>query len=293
MPPRCIGIIAHTEKPAGPVVLKKLYTGLMARGVAPLLDSDTARLLENVSGADLHRLRDECDLLLVLGGDGTLLRLVHELGGGLPPLLGVNIGSLGFLTTAQSETVDATLDAVLGGEMDLSHRTLLGIAIRRHEGGHQEFRDHQPHVALNDCVIGRGVSPNLVRLKVSVNDGALTEYNADGVIIASPTGSTAYSLSAGGPIVAPDAAVFVITPICPHVLTNRSVIVPDTSRIRITVAESREVLLSVDGRPPICLAGGDGIEITRAAEQVALASLRGLTFFDVLRDKLRWGGSNV
>ncbi len=294
MPHGPVGIIAHTTKPGAPAVLSALLGEFSRHGVTPLLDPATARLVGRDSPAALNTLCSGCGLILVLGGDGTLLRVIHELGMTAPPILGINIGSLGFLTSAHSNDLAETVSRIVRGDYRLSPRSLLDVVVeRRSDEGH--FNEEPPVAGLNDCVLSRGTSPNLVRLRVEVDDGFLTDYSADGVIIATPTGSTAYSLSAGGPIVAPEAGLFALTPICPHVLTNRSVILPDHSTIRITVAPGSgpAVLCSVDGRPPTGLARGDRIRIARASHKVTLAHLPGSSFFEVLRDKLRWTGSSL
>lgn len=289
MAQKTIGAIAHTSKPGAPAVLSGLLQAFTKRGAQLLLDSESARLIGETGGRAPAELAARCDLLLILGGDGTLLRVVHELGSALPPLLGVNIGSLGFLTTASSLDLDRTAGRILAGDYTLSARTLLEAALWSDE------RETARFFALNDCVISRGVSPNLARAALWVDGLFLTEFNADGVIIATPTGSTAYSLSAGGPIVHPGAGVFVVTPICPHVLTNRSLILPDSGvlELRPSLPEGGRVLLSADGREPVEMRGGDRLVISRAANVIRLASMAGVTFFDVLRDKLKWAGSSI
>lgn len=289
MAQKTIGAIAHTSKPGAPAVLSGLLEAFAKRGAQLLLDTESARLIGETGGLTPAELAARCDLLLILGGDGTLLRVVHELGSALPPLLGVNIGSLGFLTTASSLDLDGTAGRILAGDYTLSTRTLLEAALW--SGGRETARCF----ALNDCVISRGVSPNLARVALWVDGLFLTEFNADGVVIATPTGSTAYSLSAGGPIVHPGAGVFVVTPICPHVLTNRSLILPDSGvlELRPSLPAGGRVLLSADGREPVEMRGGDRLVISRAANVIRLASMAGVTFFDVLRDKLKWAGSSI
>ncbi len=283
-----IGAIAHTSKPGAPAVLSALHQAFSKRKAKLLLDTESASLIGETGGCSPAELAARCSLLLVLGGDGTMLRVIHELGTHLPPLLGINIGSLGFLTTASSENIEETVNGILDGTFNLSTRTLLGATLI--SGNSEKQRFH----ALNDCVLSRGVSPNLARIELRVEGLFLTEYNADGVIIATPTGSTAYSLAAGGPIVHPQAQTFVVTPICPHVLTNRSLILPDSCRLEIYPhpASSGCILFSTDGRDPVELSADDHLTISRAPFTIQLASLQGSTFFDVLRDKLKWTGSS-
>lgn len=288
MAEKAIGAIAHTSKPGAPAVLAGLREAFAKRDAPLLLDTESARLIGEPGGCPPAELAARCGLLIVLGGDGTMLRVVHELGSALPPLLGINIGSLGFLTTASSDNISETVEGILAGAFTLSARTLLEASLR------SDGRETARFFALNDCVLSRGVSPNLARIELRVDGQLLTEFNADGVIIATPTGSTAYSLAAGGPIVHPEAGAFVVTPICPHVLTNRSLILPDsvTLELRPRLAHGGCVLLSADGREPVPVSEGDHLVITRAAASIRLASMAGVTFFGVLRDKLKWAGSS-
>ena len=214
--------------------------------------------------------------------------MLHELKEVFPPILGINLGTLGFLTCVGAAAWPEALEAIATGTYRLSSRTLLDVEVI-HEG-RISFR----HLALNDAVISRGELSRLIKLDVVVDDETLSEYNADGLIVATPTGSTAYSLSAGGPVLTPDSGVFVVTPICPHVLTMRPVMVSDQSRLEITPADGQaEIFLSLDGQHSARIVPGDRIRITQAPRCLPLAMLPGMSFFEVLRQKLKWSGTAV
>ena len=224
----------------------------------------------------------------MLGGDGTILQVLHALRETYRPILGINLGTLGFLTCVGSAAWPEALDAVAAGSYQLSERTLLEIKVVR------ESQTLTRHIALNDAVISRGELSRLIKLNVAVDGATLSEYNADGLIVATPTGSTAYSLSAGGPVLTPDSGVFVVTPICPHVLTMRPVLVSDQSRIEIAPSrEQPDVFLTLDGQDSVRILAGDVIHITQAPQRLQLAMLPGMSFFEVLRQKLKWSGTAV
>ena len=235
---------------------------------------------------DVPSLARECDVLLVLGGDGTILRVVREIDGARTPVLGINAGRLGFLTAISSTDLPQALQRLWAGSFFEEKRSLIE-ATGTIKGRNICLR------ALNDIVISRGTASRLIELDVCVNGEALTSYRSDGLIISSPTGSTAYSLSAGGAIVSPDAEVFAMTPICPHTLSNRSVIVSLNSVIQVRVSsEKLEVNAAADGQVQVDLETGDTITIVRSRRVVHLLHLAGSSFFETLRKKLHWSGSN-
>src|SRR5947207_8856273 len=209
-------------------------------------------------------------------------------GENLKPIFGINVGSLGFLTCVNSSAYREAVDAIASGRISYSKRSLLSVELRTNKRALSSVH------ALNDAVISRGDLSRLIKLDAKVNGEPLTEFNADGLIIATPTGSTAYSLSAGGPILSPESGVFVITPICPHVLTNRSIIVAQGSTIEIEASDPEyPIFLTLDGRKPIHVERGSVITIRRAKKTLPLASLPDASFFSVVRQKLKWSGSNV
>jgi NAD+ kinase len=288
MRPSKIGLIAHTAKPGVAELTRGLCQEFDRVKIPVLLEAKTAALAGMSSECTITELGRQTDLLVVLGGDGTILRVVEQLTDAIKPIFGINVGSLGFLTCANSSTSSEAVECIADGKMVFSDRTLLEVTVR--VGG----KDPVTMTGLNDVVLSRGEVSRLIRLKTRVNGEALTEFNADGLIVATPTGSTAYSLSAGGPILAPESGAFVITPICPHVLTNRSIIVGESATIEMEVSEREyPVFLTVDGREPLHIEAGAIVEIKKSQRVLPLASLPGVSFFGVVRQKLKWSGSNI
>jgi NAD+ kinase len=286
MSPKTIGLIAHTGKPGAAELVNQLRAEFRHAGVKVLMESATAELVGAPKGRSIAKLGADADLLVVLGGDGTILNVVSGLGNSMKPVFGINIGSLGFLTCLNSSAYREAVSSIVSGKFALSERVLLAVEV------HKGRKRLQQMVALNDAVLSRGEISRLIRLRTRVNGAALTEFNADGLVVATPTGSTAYSLSAGGPILEPQSGVFVITPICPHVLTNRSVIVGDTAVIEVEASEpDYPVYLTLDGRSPVPLEFGSIVKIFRAERTLPLAVLPELSFFKVVRQKLKWSGS--
>lgn len=288
MRPAKIGLIAHTGKP-GVAELVRTLTAEFDRVQLPvLLEAKTANLAGLSSSSTIADLGRQTDLLVVLGGDGTILNVVGQLGDLIKPVFGINVGSLGFLTCVNTSAYAQAVECIAAGKMILSERTLLEVTVKG------AGKVSPAMTGLNDAVFSRGEVSRLIRLKTRVNGEELTEFNADGLIVATPTGSTAYSLSAGGPILAPDSGAFVITPICPHVLTNRSIIVDESAVIEIEVTEREyPVFLTVDGREPLHIEAGSIVEFKKSPRVLPLASLPGVSFFGVVRQKLKWSGSNV
>jgi NAD+ kinase len=283
-----LGLIANVEKNGARELVSALRKEFGRHPVQIAFEARTAALIGLKSKAKPHELARDADLLLVLGGDGTILEVLHDLDDRLPPIFGINIGTLGFLTCAGASAYLETVESIVNGRYHLSERTLLDIEVYRAD--ELTFKGH----ALNDAVISRGEQSRLIRLDVRIDGDALTDYNADGLIIATPTGSTAYSLSAGGPVLAPDSGVFVVTPICPHVLSNRSVIVADQARIEIAPLPGQgAVFMMLDGRASVRVEPEDTIGITKAAHRLSIAMPPGMSFFEVLRQKLKWSGGVV
>ena len=288
MPPRRIGLIANHDKDGAAELVHEIAGACASRGLPLLLEARTARLIQAESAATTGDLAQQCDLLLVLGGDGTILQVLHALRDTLRPVLGINLGTLGFLTCVGAAAWPDALEAAATGNYRLSERTLLDVEVVR------EGQRLARHIALNDAVISRGELSRLIKLNVAVDGATLSEYNADGLIVATPTGSTAYSLSAGGPVLTPDSGDFVVTPICPHVLTMRPVLVSDESRIEIAPSPGQpEVFLTLDGQDSVRILAGDVIRITQAPQRLQLAMLPGMSFFEVLRQKLKWSGTAI
>src|SRR6476646_5768048 len=288
MRPKKIGLTAHTGKPGVAELTRTLKTELERAGLTVQLEAETASLAGLPDGRAIADLGREADLLVVLGGDGTILHSVGQLGENIKPVFGINMGALGFLTCSNSSAYAEAVECIAVGKMVFSERTLLDVAVKGGAGVQSRM------TGLNDVVFSRGEVSRLIRLRTRVNGEVLTEFNADGLIVATPTGSTAYSLSAGGPILDPESGVFVITPICPHVLTNRSIIVAEGSIIEIEASDPEyPVFLTVDGRKPIHVERGSIVTIRKAKRTLPLASLPEASFFSVVRQKLKWSGSNV
>lgn len=278
-----IGLIAHTEKPGAAELVREIVEEFSRRQAGILVEAETAAVAGLASDLTEADLAARCQLLLVLGGDGSILRLLHRLKGNSPAIFGINIGSLGFLTCLGAAEYREAVDSILAGNYVLSQRTLLQVT----HGG-KEF------LALNDVVISRGERSRLVKTRVRIDGQELTDYNADGLIISTPTGSTAYSLSSGGPILTPESGAFVVTPICPHVLTNRSVVVSDESIIDVELlVHGQEVFATVDGQAFFEIQLGERLTLQKSSRRLALAMLPGRSFSDVLRQKLKWSGTNV
>ncbi len=288
MHPKTIGLIAHPGKPGVGDLVNSLAAEFARFSMSILLEKETAAVSGQRSEMTIAQLGGKADLLVVVGGDGTILNVTGQLGEASPPIFGINVGSLGFLTCASSPAFRETVECIVKGKMTFSNRALLEVILR------DSTEKHKPMIALNDAVFSRGELSRLIRLRTRVNGEALTEFNADGLIIATPTGSTAYSLSAGGPILEPESGVFVITPICPHVLTNRSIIVSEKSVIEVEASEpDYPVYLTVDGREPLRIAKDATVQIRKAKKTMRLAAMPDMSFFSVVRQKLKWSGSNV
>lgn len=288
MHPKTIGIIAHTGKPGVADLVNAVADEFGRYSMSILLEKETAAIAGKKSDYSIAQLGATADLLVVIGGDGTILHVVGQLGENIKPVFGINVGSLGFLTCSNSSAYREAVECIAKERINFSQRTLLEARVKI------EDKQSNKMIALNDAVLSRGEISRLVLMRIWVNGEALTEFNADGLIVATPTGSTAYSLSAGGPILDPESGVLVITPICPHVLTNRSIIVAATSIIEIEVSDpDYPVFLTLDGREPVRVEHGSMITLRKAKKTLPLAALPDVSFFSVVRQKLKWSGSNV
>ncbi len=288
MPLLNVGVYAHWRKPGVAEVLRALLGSLAACGHHAWVEEHSAALV-SVDGHPLETLAKCVDVFIVLGGDGTLLRLVRDLRGQVRPIMGINLGTLGFLTCFNGREFERAVHALRDGSYRVDERTLLETCLIRQSG-----ETARRLSGLNDVVVTRGERSRLVQVAVEIDGTVLSEYNADGLIVATSTGSTAYSLSAGGPIVMPNSGVLVVTPICPHVLTNRSVVVSNHSILTIRAARSEQtLLLSVDGQGAEEIAPGDHVRIAAADHKVPLLFPKHLAFADILRSKLRWSGSAI
>ncbi|HCC21406.1 MAG TPA: NAD(+) kinase [Verrucomicrobiales bacterium] len=282
-----VGIIANPNKTGAKDALEALCMALKNKGVTTLLEAQTAQLAGNQNGVDPVTFADTCDLVAVLGGDGTMLNAASQIGPASIPVAGINIGTLGFLTTCTDAEVDIFADAITSGKFTLIKRMQLKASVISENGTESHFR------ALNEITLARGQTGRLVSLDAWVDGELLNHYRADGLIVATTTGSTAYSLSAGGPLIAPKADVFVITPICPHSLSNRSLVVSDNSKVELAPAPDAEcpMLFTVDGREVININLHDRIVVQQAGHALPLLRLEDRSFYTTLRQKLGWGRS--
>jgi NAD+ kinase len=282
--PRRVGVVGHSSYATLHETLGRLQRFAAAAGVSLAFED---RLLAQVP--DGARLTPEgcaeLDLLLTLGGDGTLLRGARMVIAAGVPVLGINLGHLGFLTSASPEEMEAALAGWLAGDSELDPRMALEVHAEDGEG-----RPGRRHLALNDAVIHKGGAARVIRLHVSGLRDEVGSYSADGIILATPTGSTAYSLSAGGPIVSPTVDCIIATPICPHTLGVRPLVLPADETVTVEVlSASEELMLTLDGQDSEPLAAGQRVIARRAPEPVRLVRLPGQSFFSTLRRKLRWG----
>lgn len=282
-------MIANPDKPLCRDLVRQAARSITSAGGVVLLEPATAALagIQAKVLPDIAGLARASDLLMVFGGDGTMLRVAHEIAGATTPMLGINAGALGFLTGVPAHQLLTALKQIRDGRTRVEARPLIEARVQA-DGRNGSF------TALNDFVIARSATARLIELEVIVDDEMLTRYRGDGLIVATPTGSTAYSLAAGGAIVSPSADVFALTPICPHTLSNRSVIVSLDSKIRVKPTSDRvETILTADGQHSVPLGAGHVVTIGRSRHVVRLLHLTGSSFFETLRLKLHWSGSNV
>jgi NAD+ kinase len=282
-PRKRVGIVAKVASREAVHTAHELAEWLRRRGLEAFLDEATLRA-RGLEGEPPFNAREAYDLVVVLGGDGTLLAVARTLAPGVP-ILGVNLGNLGFLTEVSRGELYPALVQVLSGEFHTEERSLFEVELRRNGGPPVSFR------VLNDAVITKSALARIIELTLRVDGHLVARFRSDGLIISTPTGSTAYNLSAGGPILHPLLPVAVLTPICPHALALRPIVVPDVGPIEVTLETQREeVYLTLDGQEGTSLGFRDTVHVTRSAATVRLAKVGGRSFYDNLRVKLRWGG---
>jgi NAD+ kinase len=285
-----VGILAKSHLTAATPHLLEISEWLASRGFTAVFETGTAELMPAANGrlvTTQAALASDVDMVVVLGGDGTLLSMADSIGGAgsAIPILGVNFGSLGFLTEVTLPELYRSLDAALTGRAHVEERMMLRAITRR--GGNVFERS----IALNDVVITKAARSRMIDLSVSVSNEFVTRVKADGLIVATPTGSTAYNLSAGGPIVEPSVDALLLTPIAPHTLTNRPVVIPANAVVRVqpNMTDRDEAFVTFDGQAGFQLQGGDDIEVSRADKPLRLIRPSTRSYFEVLRTKLKWG----
>lgn len=283
---KTVGIISRPRREDIARVVPPLVNWVQAHGANVVCDSETSNCLGSVNAEAKKReeLPAAADLLIVLGGDGTLLSAARLAAERKVPILPVNLGGLGFLTTVSQDEIYPILEEIFAGSHRVSERVMLDAEVVR--AGNVIRRQ----VALNDAVLNKAALARIMDLELRVNGEYVTTYKADGLILSTPTGSTAYSLAAGGPIVYPTVEAFVITPICPHTLTNRPIVIPDSVSIDIDFkAEDDFVYLTLDGQVGVELSRGDHIRVRKATDKLLLVRPAKKTYYEVLRNKLKWG----
>lgn len=280
-----IGIIANVEKEKADEYSFQLKEWAVMKGLEVFLDKGIAAKMGDPSGFERSDLASQVDLVVVFGGDGTLLMAARSLREYEVPILGVNLGGFGFLTVVNLNEMFSSLEMILAGDYQVEKRMMLDATVTRDKGRVSE------HTVLNDVVINQGNLCRLVELETLVDDKYLTTFKADGLIISTPTGSTAYSLSAGGPIVFPQLDSIIVNPICPHTLTNRPVILPGTATIKVASwVEQVGATLTLDGQVSFPMNRGDIVTIRKSRYCTKLIASPKRDYLEILRSKLGWGG---
>ncbi|HPC83710.1 MAG TPA: NAD(+)/NADH kinase [Thermoanaerobaculaceae bacterium] len=282
LPPRLVGVAVKFSSPQAVSLGRRVADALLRRGVEVMPDAESAAVLGLPGGPPRSELGRAVDLVVVVGGDGTFLSAAH----GCPastPVAGINMGTLGFLTEHPSDRADDFIEDVLAGRVELQRRDRLEVRVGDGEAG-------EPFLVLNDVVINKAALARMIAINVEVAEEHLSLYRADGLILSTPTGSTAYNLSAGGPIVHPGLAAVVITPICPHTLSNRPLVIPSGLEVAVRLVRGDEgVYLTLDGQQGLPLRAGPRVRVRVADEPLWVVRDRNASFFSTLHHKLKWG----
>jgi len=284
MKSKSIGILAKPKFPEVKRTLQDVVAWLRARSIEVVLDTTSATLLGEQGGYQKTQLASKTDVLLVLGGDGTMLSAARLAGERGIPILGVNMGGLGFLTEVRLENLYPSLERVFANDFVIDERLMLRTHIHRH--GETVARG----VVLNDVVISKGTLARMIELRIAIQGRFVTNLRSDGLIVSSPTGSTAYSLSAGGPIIDPAVQSLILTPVCPHTLTHRPLIVPGNVEIDVTLTSKDDgAMATLDGQVGVAITQGDSVVIQTSDHRTRLIRFPESNYYDVLREKLKWG----
>ena len=280
-----IGVIAKTHRTDVAKRLKTALSWLSERGCELFVDQTVVQefALEGVRGHPREEIPARADVIIVFGGDGTLLSAARLVRHHRAPILGVNLGTLGFMTEISLEELNEALERLLEGDYRISRRCTLKVQVKRNNGEVHEFQ------ALNDAVINKGALARIISMDAYSGRDFIANFLSDGMIVATPTGSTAYSLSAGGPIIFPTESLIALTPICPHTLTNRPLIIPADNEVRVVLRSGDDVMVTVDGQVGTEMLEGDTLVCTRSEHPIELIQPGHKTFFDILREKLKWG----
>ena len=284
MKSKSVGILTKPKFPEVKPTLQGVVTWLRDRHITVLLDTTSASLLSEQGGIQKTQLAIQSDVLLILGGDGTILNAARLAAERSIPILGVNMGCLGFLTEVRLDNLSASLDRVFANDFTLDERLMLQTHVHRH--GETVARG----IVLNDVVISKGTLARMIELKIAIQGQFVTNLRADGLIVATPTGSTAYSMSAGGPIINPAVQSLILTPISPHTLTHRPLIVPGNAEIEVTLTSKDEgAMATLDGQVGIAMTQGDTAVIQASEHRTKLIRFPESHYYEVLREKLKWG----
>jgi len=284
-PIRTIGIFSRPRRADISDIVRPLLEWLAKRGVRGLYDTETAESLRDEKGGKTRsELAQECDLILVLGGDGTLIAAAREAAPREIPILPINLGSLGFLTSFTIDELYVALEETLAGHLEASERAMLTATLLR------DGQQLESQRVLNEAVITKGALARMIEVELTIDDDFVCRYRADGLIVATPTGSTAYSVSAGGPIVHPAVESIIVTPICPHTLSDRPLVVSDGCNVVMRLRGPAEsVYLTLDGQKGVLMHSEDRVSIARAKERLKLIQPQRKSYYEILRNKLKWG----
>jgi len=280
-----VGVITKPNEPRAATVAATIASWAARHGLSLLVDERLPDIPEHAVKASHQEIAEESDLLVVLGGDGTMIASARLVAGRGIPVLGINLGSLGYLTEFAVDDTTRALDGVIGGQYRIDHRTMLDWSIIRDdvEVAHDSV--------LNDVVINKSALARVIEIGCQIGGSEVTTYRADGLIVSTPTGSTAYNLSAGGPIIYPKTEAISIAPICPHTLTNRPIVLPDSVEINLhLITREQDVMLTSDGQIGFRLTGGDRVRIRKSEKTFDMIRPMDRDYFQILRDKLKWSG---
>ena len=284
MKSKSIGILTKPKFPEVKATVQAVVNWLRDRKIDVILDSTSATLLDERGGVQKTQLAQKADVLLILGGDGTMLNAARLAGERGIPILGVNMGGLGFLTEVRLEHLYPSLERVFANEYVLDERLMIDTHIHRH--GEKVAQG----IVLNDVVVSKGTLARMIELKIAIQGHVVTNLRGDGLIVSTPTGSTAYSLSAGGPIINPAVRSLILTPICPHTLTHRPLIVPEDVEIDVTLTSKDEgAMATLDGQVGVALTQGDTVVLKVSEQRTKLIRFPESNYYEVLREKLKWG----
>jgi NAD+ kinase len=284
-PPARIGIITKPNEPRAAELASRVASWAAEREINLFVNNRVADLPPGTFSASAREIADNCDMLIVLGGDGTMISTARLVAGRGTPVLGINLGTLGYLTEFAADEAIPALEYVVRGDYELDRRMMLDWKVLR--DGDQVGGG----AALNDVVVNKSALARIIDIECWVGDHYVTGYRADGLIIATPTGSTAYNLSAGGPIIARGTQAISICPICPHTLTNRPLVLPYDVDIRLQLdTREQEVMLTADGQSGMPLMAEDRVEINKSVKTFNTVCAKDRDYFEILRSKLRWSG---